>query len=893
MARSAAAQIVNNFVGGLVTEANGLTFPPNSLSKAMNVEIGVDGSIYTRTPFSRNTSNMDWQETIPSSTFLFNKIFHWDAIGFTVVATCYIDEFIITILDTTGQATSTAAAYSLNATRTAENLKDFDIAFSNDSAYYAIPTILEDTGRVVSYISCIKYDKASNSFTVTLPYSEDTSQSTVRTPATGDFWDGRTGTVLDGRGVSEYRDNRVWNWPTDGIANRVVPKSQSSLIHNGVTYKLGYFKESTSIVGGDVYFYGIFKVEGAGENSFIISGAQPLYYRDLQGVPNTVGTNRTKVVENHRQDQGSGNILYNLYNAGWEQSNGDHKYSTDKKGSAVATAVSSLCASSRNVAGKYPSLCDASYDWKTETATVPEALDLFNPMLMKESPPYRNTSLRGNNILALGREMRGSLEGFKQPGTIFFPLLLKDPSDESDNASLVFFSDIDDKCKDSKVSAISHINGRLWYGVESNVANIFFSQVKGSGQTEYYTKSLEELTCCYQRNNPTDETQNEVLPSDGGHLTIGGCGKILKILPLGSHIVVFGERGIWAISGELNGSFTPTAYNITKVSSSGLVSSSAVCQVEENIVFLSDNSIKMLSPDLQVQDISSGKILKKAKEFCDVFSKCESGHGIVYDSSNKRILMHIPAAGVTGTAHILGLGLHVLVFDLRLGAFYEWETSSSIPVYSQLVGWIGATQNGDYYVYDNSQGRSFDVVSLGFVKRLDGSAELLQQRYKAVNPDEYEVVFDIERFYHIFKQELSTTRSEYSGSVPNNYETSFEIPFNNFENVMTNKIITEIGVLLDSSKDYTFVQPGNVVVFPQTEMGWSWDWAREESGSTVISTNLRYPVVPSVGQRDVEVVKYRIPGSGRVLTLDFRDSALENSHGFKLLGYYFDFSMGR
>ena len=46
-------QLVNNFSGGIITEVSPLSFPENSLSKAMNIEIDKDGGIRSRKPFNK------------------------------------------------------------------------------------------------------------------------------------------------------------------------------------------------------------------------------------------------------------------------------------------------------------------------------------------------------------------------------------------------------------------------------------------------------------------------------------------------------------------------------------------------------------------------------------------------------------------------------------------------------------------------------------------------------------------------------------------------------------------------------------------------------------------------------------------------------------------------
>src|SRR5690606_34028660 len=94
MSRIGAQRVVNNFSGGLVTEANQLTFPENSLSKAINVELGVDGSVEVRGAFSKllrthtlpdtSTPDYPWLKTLVKI-----RVFNWEERGSVLVAFIY------------------------------------------------------------------------------------------------------------------------------------------------------------------------------------------------------------------------------------------------------------------------------------------------------------------------------------------------------------------------------------------------------------------------------------------------------------------------------------------------------------------------------------------------------------------------------------------------------------------------------------------------------------------------------------------------------------------------------------------------------------------------------------------------------------------------------------
>lgn len=127
--------------------------------------------------------------------------------------------------------------------------------------------------------------------------------------------------------------------------------------------------------------------------------------------------------------------------------------------------------------------------------------------------------------------------------------------------------------------------GRVWYagvnGVQAPVGdqgfytwseNIYFSQIINLGDTTSFGN-------CYQQNDPTDETFFSVLPTDGGVITIQGCGNIYKLFPIQNGLLVFADNGIWLISGSQGIGFTATDYIVSKLSSIKILSNCSIVDV--------------------------------------------------------------------------------------------------------------------------------------------------------------------------------------------------------------------------------------------------------------------------------------------------------------------------
>lgn len=166
-------------------------------------------------------------------------------------------------------------------------------------------------------------------------------------------------------------------------------------------------------------------------------------------------------------------------------------------------------------------------------------------------------------------------------------------------------------------------SGRVWYaGVDASQAalgdqifqtwteNIYFSQI---------VESPVDFGSCYQVNDPTDETLNALLPSDGGVITIQGCGGIHKLFSLQNGLLVFATNGIWLIAGNGGLGFTADSYSINKISSVQVLTGTSFIDVlgypmfwnEEGIYTVKTN--KEASPyqfaGFEVEPLTVGTIL--------------------------------------------------------------------------------------------------------------------------------------------------------------------------------------------------------------------------------------------------------------------------------------------
>lgn len=142
--------------------------------------------------------------------------------------------------------------------------------------------------------------------------------------------------------------------------------------------------------------------------------------------------------------------------------------------------------------------------------------------------------------------------------------------------------------------------------------NIYFSQIVTNTQT---------FGKCYQQNDPTSQITFNTLATDGGVISIPGCGAIYKLISLRYGLLVFAANGIWFISGGQTSGFTATDISVNRISNIQAISGTSFIDVQGYPMFWNQEGIYYVtptassgsahSPDIQldVQNITLGSIL--------------------------------------------------------------------------------------------------------------------------------------------------------------------------------------------------------------------------------------------------------------------------------------------
>jgi hypothetical protein len=142
----------------------------------------------------------------------------------------------------------------------------------------------------------------------------------------------------------------------------------------------------------------------------------------------------------------------------------------------------------------------------------------------------------------------------------------------------------------ARVSTVAFTAGRAFYAAlnaSGYSSKIYFSQV---------IEKPEQFGYCYQANDPTSEDLSDLLPTDGGVISIFGLEAVVAMIPLSNALLIFATNGIWAITGSEGIGFTPTDFTVTKLSSVSALNAKSFVDVEGFPMWWNLNGIYTLVP---------------------------------------------------------------------------------------------------------------------------------------------------------------------------------------------------------------------------------------------------------------------------------------------------------
>lgn len=223
---------------------------------------------------------------------------------------------------------------------------------------------------------------------------------------------------------------------------------------------------------------------------------------------------------------------------------------------------------------------------------------------------------------------------------------------------------IEGRIIDERFTATAFFAGRAWYAGVPNAtlgAAIFFSQVV-EVDTQYGK--------CHQVADPTDENISDLVSTDGGVLRIPEVGRVLRLLPFASSLLVFASNGVWQIGPGSTGYFTANSYSVRKLTDVGCEAARSVVLAEDTPCYWGRSGIFCVIQDsnsglLVVQSISKEKIDNFYKRIAEEERRTASGD---WDEVNKRVVWTYTQINSEDEPEYKALN-----FDTKFQAFTPWE----------------------------------------------------------------------------------------------------------------------------------------------------------------------------------------------------------------------------
>ena len=233
--------------------------------------------------------------------------------------------------------------------------------------------------------------------------------------------------------------------------------------------------------------------------------------------------------------------------------------------------------------------------------------------------------------------------------------------------------------ENGNISTVASYAQRIFYsGIKSNVTGPDARSPNYSGYI-FFSKvviSDDDLHKCYQEADPTDPGINDIIASDGGTIQLPDVTKIIKIVASRASLLVFAENGVWEVYGDTGG-FIATSFQVSKISSNGVLNPDSIVEVNGNFVYWSKAGIYQLLVDqasgrftaesLSLKTIQTLylDIPENGKNFCKGF----------YDEQENTIRWLYNDSDNYNVGNYLNRYNKELVYDATLGAWYKHNIS--------------------------------------------------------------------------------------------------------------------------------------------------------------------------------------------------------------------------
>lgn len=213
--------------------------------------------------------------------------------------------------------------------------------------------------------------------------------------------------------------------------------------------------------------------------------------------------------------------------------------------------------------------------------------------------------------------------------------------------------------------------GRLFYAglnYPGYNSDIYFSQI---------VERDDQYGAAYQVNDPTSEDLFDLLPSDGGVISIPEAGTIYKLITVPGGLCAFCANGVWFITGSTGLGFTAIDYTVQKISTIPTLSATSFVEVNGFPSWWNADAIYVMVPAQgalpSIRAITDSTIDSWYLDIPLISKQFARG---IYHTTDKHIRWIFRSEGTETITNQYEFD-RVLSFNVVTQAFYPWTISNS------------------------------------------------------------------------------------------------------------------------------------------------------------------------------------------------------------------------
>lgn len=212
--------------------------------------------------------------------------------------------------------------------------------------------------------------------------------------------------------------------------------------------------------------------------------------------------------------------------------------------------------------------------------------------------------------------------------------------------------------------------GRVFYSGINHVgfnSNLYFTQI---------IENTDQYGAAYQVNDPTSEDLFDLLPSDGGVISIPEAGTIYKMFTVPGGLCIFAANGVWFLTGSTGLGFTATDYAPLKVADISTLSDASFVNVAGFPAWWNSEGIYIMQGGQGMPSIKS-LTYDTFKTFYDGIPVSSKRYARGFYDKTDGHIRWIYRSVATSDLDATYEYDRVLNFNIRTNAFYPWTISDS------------------------------------------------------------------------------------------------------------------------------------------------------------------------------------------------------------------------